>query len=153
EDTLQRDKEGLEIDQGILVAHILGSETAGRHLCHAMLLPRADSAEHLARFVADGAIDLGGVRVERRGRVAYLTMRNPRYLNAEDQSTIDAMEIGVDVATLDPATDIAVLRGGTVEHPKYAGRHVFGSGINLTHLYRGKIPFIWYLQRELGEVH
>ena len=152
-ETLQRDKDGLEIDQGILLAHILGSETAGRHLCHAMLLPRADTAEHLARFAADGAIDLGGVRVERRGRVAHLTMRNPRYLNAEDQSTIDAMEIGVDVATLDPASDIAVLRGGAVEHPKYAGRHAFGSGINLTHLYRGRIPFIWYLQRELGHVH
>ena len=30
---------------------------------------------------------------------------------------------------------------------------MFGSGINLTHLYRGKIPYLWYLQRELGFVH
>jgi thioesterase DpgC len=63
------------------------------------------------------------------------------------------MEIAVDIATLDPKTDIAVLRGGTVDHPKYRGRHVFGSGINLTHLYRGQIPFLWFLQRELGFVH
>jgi len=63
------------------------------------------------------------------------------------------MEISVDVAILDPESDIAVLRGAPVEHPKYAGRRVFGSGINLTHLYRGKIPYVWFLQRELGFVH
>jgi len=26
---------------------------------------------------------------------------------------------------------------------------LLGSGINLTHLYHGKVPFIWYLQRDL----
>ena len=152
-DTIQRDKDGLEIDQGILLAHVLGHERAGRHLCHAMLLAHPGTAEHLARFAASGAIDLGPVRLERRGRVAHLTTHNPRYLNAEDGTTLEAMEIAVDLATLDPATDIAVMRGDTVEHPKYRGRHVFGSGINLTHLYRGKIPFVWYLQRDLGFVH
>jgi thioesterase DpgC len=30
---------------------------------------------------------------------------------------------------------------------------VLGSGINLTHLYHGKVPFIWYLQRDLGIVN
>ncbi|CAN0484883.1 unnamed protein product, partial [Phaeothamnion confervicola] len=40
-----------------------------------------------------------------------------------------------------------------VEHPKYAGKRILGSGINLTHLYRGKIPYLWYMQRELGFVH
>jgi (3,5-dihydroxyphenyl)acetyl-CoA 1,2-dioxygenase len=152
-DLIQRDKDGLEIDQGILLAHVLGHEKAGRHLCHAMLLARPETAEHLARLAADGAVDLGAVRLERRGRAVHLAMRNPRYLNAEDQTTIDAMEIGVDLAILDPASDIAVLRGVEVEHPKYRGRHVFGSGINLTHLYRGKIPFVWFLQRDLGFVH
>src|ERR1700733_5610368 len=34
---LQRDKDGIEIDQGIFLAHVLGSERAGRHLCPAML--------------------------------------------------------------------------------------------------------------------
>ncbi|HLH92777.1 MAG TPA: enoyl-CoA hydratase/isomerase family protein [Xanthobacteraceae bacterium] len=150
---LQRDKDGLEIDQGILLAHILGDERAGRHLCHAMLLPRDETAEHLARFVRDGVIDLGPARVERRGRAAHLTAQNPRYLNAEDQGTLDMMEIAVDVAILDPATDVAVMRGGVVEHPKYRGRHIFGAGINLTHLYRGKIPFVWFLQRDLGFVN
>jgi thioesterase DpgC len=152
-DLLQRDKDGREIDQGILLAHVLGHERAGRHLCHAMLLPRPETDEHHARLAADGVVDLGAARVERRGRAVHLTMRNPRYLNAEDQTTLDATEIAVDLATLDPATDIAVLRGGPVEHPKYRGRHVFGAGINLTHLYRGKIPFVWFLQRDMGFVH
>ena len=40
-----------------------------------------------------------------------------------------------------------------VEHPKYKDRHVFGAGINLTHLYHGRIPFLWYLERDLGYVN
>jgi len=150
---IQRDKDGLEIDQGILLAHILGHERAGRHLCHAMLLARPESAEVLRKFTADGVVDLGPVRVERRGKAAFLFAFNPRYLNAEDQSTLDAMEIAVDVAILDPATSVAVMRGGTVEHEKHRGRRIFGAGINLTHLYRGMIPFVWFLQRDLGYVH
>jgi (3,5-dihydroxyphenyl)acetyl-CoA 1,2-dioxygenase len=150
---LQRDKDGREIDQGILLAHVLGHEGAGRHLCHAMLLPRAETEEYLARLAAEGVVDLGPARVERRGRAVHVTMRNPRYLNAEDQTTLDATEIAVDVAILDPATDVAVLRGGPVDHPKHRGRHVFGSGINLTHLYRGKIPFVWFMQRDMGCLH
>ena len=34
-----------------------------------------------------------------------------------------------------------------------AGRRIFGAGINLTHLYQGKIPFVWFLQRDIGFVH
>src|SRR5258708_12288356 len=30
---------------------------------------------------------------------------------------------------------------------------MLGSGINLTHRYHGKVPFIWYLQRDLGIVN
>jgi thioesterase DpgC len=148
-----KDKEGLEIDQALLLSHILADPRCGTHLCHAMLLPRPETAAALATLAAQGFVDLGPVRVERHGRAVHLLSSNPRYLNAEDQGTIDAMEIGVDVATLDPVTDIAVLRGQTVEHAKYAGRRIFGAGINLTHLYRGTIPFLWYIQRELGFVH
>ncbi len=150
---LQRDKDGCEIDQGILLSHVLGHEDCGRHLCHAMLLPRADVTEQLARLAAHGRLELGPITLQRRGKAIHLIAGNPRYLNAEDQTTIDAMETAVDIAILDPATSIAVLRGGPVEHPKYAGRRIFGSGINLTHLYRGKIPYLWYLQRDLGFVH
>ncbi len=146
-------KLGLEIDQSLLIAHILAEPRCGTHLCHAMLLPRRETAAALAALDARGFVDLGPVRVERHGRAAHLLSTNPRYLNAEDQGTIEAMEIGVDTAILDPGTDIAVLRGNPVDHPKYAGRRIFGAGINLTHLYRGTIPYLWYMQRELGFVH
>ena len=150
---LQRDKDGVEIDQGIFLAHVLAHEASGRHLCHAMLLPRPSSADFLRELDANGRIDLGKVMVERRGKAALVTAGNPRFLNAEDDTTLDAMEIAVDVAILDPKTDVAVLRGGEVEHPKYRGKKLFGAGINLTHLYRGLIPFTWFLRRDLGFVH
>jgi thioesterase DpgC len=150
---LQRDKEGVEIDQGIFLSHVLGEERAGTHLCHAMLLPKIETGQYLEEFIADGFVDLGAVTVERKANAVHLTMKNPRHLNAEDQTTIDATEIGVDLATLDPKSNIAVIRGGEIEHPKYGGRRVLGSGINLTHLYQGKIPFLWFIQRDLGFVH
>jgi thioesterase DpgC len=152
-DLLQRDKDGIEIDQGIFLAHVLASEGAGRHLCHAMLLPRPETPELLKKLDAEGGVDLGTVSVERSGKATFVTSDNKRFLNAEDNTTIDAMEIAVDLAILDPATDIAVLRGAEVEHPKYRGRRLFGAGINLTHLYRGQIPFVWFLKRDLGFVH
>jgi thioesterase DpgC len=150
---LQRDKSGLEIDHGLFLSAVLRSEAAGRHLCHAMLLPRPEAAELLAKFERDGTVRLDGASIERRGKAAILTYDNPRFLNAEDGNTLDGMELCVDLALLDPRIEVGVLRGTTVEHPKYAGRRVFGSGINLTHLYHGRIEFLWYLQRDLGYVN
>jgi thioesterase DpgC len=118
-----------------------------------MLLRREDSRERFSEFDRRGEIELGGAHLERRRKAALHTMRNPRYLNAEDESTLDGMEIAVDLALLDPKTELCVLRGGPVEHPKYAGRRVFGAGINLTHLYQGKVRFLWYLIRDLGFVN
>jgi thioesterase DpgC len=80
-------------------------------------------------------------------------MRNPRYLNAEDETTLAPLETAIDVALLDPATQVCILRGAPVEHPKYAGLRLFGAGINLTHLYQGKIRYLWYLVRDLGLVN
>src|SRR5262245_53540401 len=150
---LQRDKDGIEIDQGIFLAHVLASERAGTHLCHAMLLPRPQAVELLSRLATEGRVDLGTTTVERRGRAVHVTMANARFLNAEDETTLALTEAAVDLAILDPATDIAVIRGGVLEHPKYRGRRAFGAGINLTHLYRGRIPFLWFMERDLGYVH
>jgi thioesterase DpgC len=150
---LQRDKDGIEIDQGIFLAHMLAHESTGFHLCHSMLLPRPQALELLPKLGTAGLVDFDKVTVERRGKTSLVTMRNPRFLNAEDETTLDVTEIAVDLAILDPATEIAVIRGGALEHPKYQGRRAFGSGINLTHLYRGQIPFTWFLQRDLGFVH
>jgi thioesterase DpgC len=149
----QGDKDGLEVDQGIFLAHVLAHERSGLHLCHAMLLPRPETAELLPKLAADGRLDLGPARLEISGKSVHLTTSNPRFLNAEDETTLDLMEMAIDLAILDPSTEIAVMRGGPVEHPKYRGQRVFGAGINLTHLYRGKIPFVWFLQRDLGFVH
>jgi thioesterase DpgC len=80
-------------------------------------------------------------------------MRNPRYLNAEDETTLQQTEIAVDLALLDSKSELCVLRGDTVDNPKYAGKRVFSTGINLTHIYNGKISYIWYVTREMGFVN
>jgi thioesterase DpgC len=150
---MQRDKEGHEIDQGLFVSSVLADPSAGTHLCHAMLLPRPEAIERLAEFGERGRLDLGAAEVFRKGKAAYVIQKNPRHLNAEDDSTIDAAEIAVDLALLDPQSQIGVLRGDHVQGGKHDGKRMLGSGINLTHLYYGKIPFIWYLQRDLGIVN
>jgi thioesterase DpgC len=149
----QGDKNGLEIDQGIFLAHVLAHETSGNHLCHAMLLPKPESRMAAARFATDGTLDLGPVRLTRSGKGVHVTSNHPRFLNAEDGDTLALTEVAVDVAILDPNSAVGVLRGGVVEHPKYRGRRVFGAGINLTRLYRGEIPFLWFLERDMGYVH
>ncbi|HYC63127.1 MAG TPA: enoyl-CoA hydratase/isomerase family protein [Reyranellaceae bacterium] len=149
----QGDKEGIEIDQGILCNQFLANPQCGMHLCHAMLMPLEESADALARFEVEGRIDLGTARVERIGKAATLILANQRFLNSEDAGTQLATEIGADVCILDGESQMAVLRGDVIDHGKYTGRRVFNSGINLTHLYHGKIPFLWFLIREMGFVN
>jgi thioesterase DpgC len=149
----QRDKTGLEAKQGEFLAQILADPACGLHLCHAMLLPLEGSVEKADEYKNRGEIDLGKAHVQRRGKASIVTMRNPRHLNAEDESTLGPLETAIDVALLDRETEVCVLRGAEVEHPKYAGRSLFGAGINLTHLYQGKIRYLWYLLRDLGLVN
>ncbi len=149
----QGDKDGVEIDQGIFLAHVLSRPDLGGHLCHAMLLPRPESAALAAEFASRGSLDLGAARLSRRGKAVQLDMINPRFLNAEDDTTLSQTELAVDVAIVDRTTEIAVMRGVAVENEKYRGKRIFGAGINLTHLYLGKIPFLWFLIRDLGYVH
>ncbi|MEO8717958.1 MAG: enoyl-CoA hydratase/isomerase family protein [Burkholderiales bacterium] len=149
----QGKKQGLEKAQGRFLGAVLADSRAGTHLCRSMLLPREDSRKYLARFESQGELELTGVRLSRQGKAAVLTMRNPRYLNAEDETTLDGMEIATDVALLDKKIELVVLRGDVVTHTKHAGKRVFGAGINLTHLYQGKIRFLWYMIRDLGFVN
>ncbi|HET8691052.1 MAG TPA: enoyl-CoA hydratase/isomerase family protein [Steroidobacteraceae bacterium] len=150
---LQRDKRGLEVHQGLFLAHVLADPACGLHLCHAMLLPRAESREKLAEFEKRGELDLGGAKVQREGRAAIVTMNNPRFLNAEDESTLAPLETAIDLALLDTKSEICVLRGGPVSHPKHAGKRLFGAGINLTHLYHGRIRYLWFILRDMGLVN
>src|SRR5882672_46685 len=149
----QRDKKGLERQQGEFLAQVMADPAAGAHLCHAMLLPHPKTSSFQAEFEKKGDIRFNGARLQRQDKAAVLTMSNPRFLNAEDETTLEGMEIAVDLALLDPKTEVCVLRGAPVEHPKYAGKRLFGAGINLTHLYQGKIRFLWYLIRDFGFVN
>jgi (3,5-dihydroxyphenyl)acetyl-CoA 1,2-dioxygenase len=145
-----KEKEGLEIDHGILLSHVLAHPEAGRHLCHAMLLARAEALDLLPQLARDGSVDLGAASVSRAGKASIVELRNPRALNALDETTLAPLETAIDLAILDPGSEVAVLRGGAVEHAKYAGRRIFSAGINLTHLYQGKIPFLFYFQHVMG---
>lgn len=146
----QGDKVGYEMHQGILLSHWFADRPIGRHLCHAMLLPRPESLERFAQYNKDGRIDLGKATLERQGAAAVLTLAHPETLNAEDDTTLAPLEIGADLALMDEKTEICVLRGGPVAHAKHAGRRLYGAGINLTKLYWGGIPYIFYIARDLG---
>jgi (3,5-dihydroxyphenyl)acetyl-CoA 1,2-dioxygenase len=150
---LQGEKEGAEIAQGLLLAHLLASPRAGAHLVWAMLRPTELALERLDELRSTGEVDLGGAHVRRDGVAGVLELRNPRHLNAEDATTLAATEAAVDLVLLDPEIEVGVFRGGVVDHPRYAGRRIFGAGINLTHLYRGLVPFLFYLVRDMGYVN
>ncbi len=145
-----KEKEGIETDHGILLSQILARPDTGLHLCHAMLLPRPESLELLPRLERDGAVDLGLMHISRVGKASVVEFRSLSTLNALDDTVAPPLETAVDLAILDRSTEIAVLRGGRVEHPKYAGRRIFSSGLNLTHLYRGKISFLFYFLHVMG---
>ena len=148
---LQRDKQGLEIAQGAFVAEVLADPVRGLHLLHAMARPLPEALERLPAFAAAGSVDLGPVRLDRDGPLGRITLQGHATLNAEDDDAVHAMEVAIDLVLLDDAIEIGVLRGGVCEHPRYAGRRVLGSGVNLSALYRGRISLVEFmLERELG---
>src|SRR3954451_22431973 len=150
---VQGEKEGLEIAHGLLLSHVLASPVAGAHLVWSMLRPTPEALERLDGFRTSGEADLGGAQVRREGRAGILELRNPRQLNAEDETTLGATEVALDLILLDPEIEVGVFRGGLLDHPRYAGRRIFGAGINLTHLYHGRIAFAWYVVRDMGYVN
>jgi thioesterase DpgC len=147
------EKDGIEVAQGLFLAHVLSQPGAGAHLVWSMLRPTEAALERLDEFRSTGVADLGGAYVERRGRAALLELRNPRHLNAEDLNTLPDTEVAVDLVLLDPDIEIGVFRGGVVDHPRYAGGRIFGAGINLTLLYQGQIDFLFYITRDMGYVN
>jgi (3,5-dihydroxyphenyl)acetyl-CoA 1,2-dioxygenase len=147
------DKERLELAQVLLLAEILAIPRTGLHLVESMLYPTELALEHLDELRANGTVDLGHARVTRRGRAGVLELCNPRHLNAEDGSTLAETEAAVDLVLLDPEIQVGVFRGGVVDHPRYAGERPFGAGINLTHLYHGRIDFLFYVVRDMGYVN
>jgi thioesterase DpgC len=120
---------------------------------HAMSQPTAEALERLEELRRDGSVDLGPMRVDREGDIGHVTVQNHAFLNSEDDVSTAALEVAIDLVLLDDAIRVGVLRGAPATHHKYAGRRILGSGINLTHLYKGKISLVEFmLERELGQV-
>ena len=147
-----RDKLGIEIAQGQLLAAWLADPGIGTHLVESMLRPKPESVERLPSYLRDGRVDLGTASVERRGNLGVVTLTRPERLNAENDETTAALEIAVDLVLLDPESEAGVLRGEVAEHPRYRGRRVFSSGLDLSELYAGGLSYLFFIVRELGFV-
>lgn len=145
------DKEGLDIDQSILISHLLRSGTAGPHLLEAMRRPTPRALRLLPEFERTGALSLDSVRVQCAAGAAHLTMQRDDCLNAEDNQQVEDMETAVDLILLASAVRVVVIRGGVMSHPRHGGRRVFSAGINLKSLHAGQISFTGFLlRREMG---
>jgi thioesterase DpgC len=144
-------QDGLQIDQGILFAHLLADRERGLHLLHAMRRPTAAALDALGAFRREGRLELPSMTLERRGDQGRITFHHQAWLNAEDDEYQEALETVVDLVLLDEAVQVGVLRGAPMTKAKYAGRRVFGAGINLTRLYHGQISLVRFmLERETG---
>jgi thioesterase DpgC len=150
---MHKDKDGREIAQGMLLSQWLADPRLGTHLVLAMLRPTEEALQRLDEFVERGRLDLGPVHIEARDGCGYLHFRHPRFLNAEDAETLGPQEVAVDLILLHPGLQMGVLRGDPVPHAKHAGRRVFSAGLNLTRLYHGEIPYLFYIVRDLGLVN
>ena len=148
-----KDKDGIETDQGLFLSSILAHQKEGEHLCHTMLLPSKLALEKEEEFNKNKKVQFDGASVEKFGKYVIVTLENKEYLNAEDERTLYPLEAAIDLAILDRNSEICVLRGEKNKHPKYANKRTFGAGINLTHLYQGKISFLWYIKRDMGAVN
>ena len=148
-----KDKEGLEIQQGIFLSALLKNEVEGLHLCKSMLLPTKMAKDRIEEFEKNGKVYFDGASVESFEDYDLVTLKNSEFLNAEDNRTLLPLEAAIDIAIYSKKNNICVLRGDKVTHPKYKNKNIFGAGINLTHLYEGKIPFLWYITRDMGAVN
>jgi thioesterase DpgC len=150
----QASKEGREIDLGIFFHALLSVPDIGMRIINNMLKPTAKALQLLPEFVRSADLKIGAVHLQRRGRAAYLTFENASCLNAEDNELIDSMETAVDLALLDDAVGVLILRGGEMQHPRYKGRRVFSAGINLNKLHAGSISYTdFLLRREFGYIN
>jgi (3,5-dihydroxyphenyl)acetyl-CoA 1,2-dioxygenase len=149
----QAAKEGHEIDQGIFLRGVLSSPVAGPHLLEAMRRPTPRALQLLPEFIRTGTADMDSVSIQRHGGTAHLTMRRDDCLNAEDDQQVEDMETAVDLALLDQAVRVCVLRGGEVSHPRYRGKRIFSAGLNLKSLHSGGVSLVGFLlRRELGYI-
>lgn len=147
-----RHQRGVELAQGRLIAALLAEPAVGTHLVESMLRPKPESLALLPQYTAGGSVALGAASVERRGNLGVVTLERGSRLNAENDETTVALETAVDLVLLDPGSEVGVLRGSVVDHPRYRGRRVFSSGLDLSELYAGQLSYLFFIVRELGFV-
>lgn len=150
---MQKDKDGLETHQGIFFAQMLADSQSGIHLLQAMLRPKTLSLELLETFQKEGLVKLEYATAEAKKGAGYVHTHNPRYLNAEDERVVRDQETAIDLVLLDPNLKMGVMRGTEMQHPRYKGRKIFDAGLNLTRVYYGKLPYLFYLLRDFGMVN
>ncbi len=147
----QMHHDGIQIDQGIFFAHVFADPARGLHLLQAMGRPTPEALDRLPAFRAAGRLELPSMTLARDGTLGRITFHHQAWLNAEDDEYQQAFELLVDLVLLDDAIRVGVLRGAPMTKAKYAGRRVFGAGINLTQLYHGRISLVGFmLTRETG---
>lgn len=151
---MQADKEGRELDQGILFHSILNQSETGNELIEYLLRVTPRALSLIESFRSQNELDLGKIRLTKKGQAAYVEFKNSDCLNAEDNELIADFETAVDLILMNPEINVGVLRGSIVEHHKYKGRRIFSAGINLKHIHQGKISFSnFILGRELGYIN
>ena len=99
-----KDKDGIETDQGLLLAAVLSHKKEGNHLCHSMLLPSNLAKENKEKFIKNGKAQFDGASVEKFNKHVVVTLENNQYLNAEDERTLLPLEAAIDLAILDKDT-------------------------------------------------
>jgi thioesterase DpgC len=146
-----RDKDGSEVAEAAILRAILESRRCGEHLIAAMRAPTPAALELLRDLERTGYVDLGEAVVELAPPAAVVELRNPEFLNAEDDSTLAALEIAIDLVLLAERVQVGVLRGGFTAK-NGTTRRVFSSGLNLTALAAGTLSYRFFPIRELGLV-
>lgn len=135
----------------LLLAEVLADDECGRYLIASMLQPKATSLPLVDAFAAEGYLRLESLEIRREGEAAIISFLNGETLHAEDGEFVRDLETAADIVALSAEIKTGVLRGGMVDHPKYAGRRVFCSGINLKKLHDSAISYSEFLiGREMG---
>ena len=93
----RRTRTGTRSRRASCSAHVLADPETGRHLIDAMLRPTELALEHLEELRRTGRVDLGTAAVIREGNVGTVELRNPRHLNAEDDTTTGPLEAAIDL--------------------------------------------------------
>ena len=109
---------------------VLADPDAGAHLVDSMLRPTPEALERLDELPRHRASPTSAPRtVRREGRAGVARAAQPappqrrgRHARCRPPRSRSTSLL------LDPEIEIGVLRGGVVEHPRYAGRRIFGAG-------------------------